>query len=414
MFMKALPLALLTFAVAGLACSSVDMTGIGVVTGGGAGTVSGGAGGFGGTGGTVSTTGGQGGSSAGNGGSTGGGAGGSAGSGSDMASEPLPADVPGTLLSNGDGCTSASECKSSFCVDGVCCDTACQGGCQACVAAKSAGVDGQCRAVPVGNDPDDECAADTGNVCGRTGACSGMNGCAMAPSGMACGDTSCMGNTLSPRPRCNGSGTCAKPPVESCPGNLTCANATTCKASCVSDGDCVGGTFCDTASGRCRSIKPVGAACDPSNAGSDCASGSCVDGFCCDTACRSLCSACSMTRTGAANGRCAPVRAGTDPDNECASQPASSCGRDGTCDGAGACRLHADGTQCGSGCCDNGGPSGRAARPCSYACKAGVCDTANPTVQPQGCGILTCCCPNGGVNGQAACTTAGACTAGCQ
>jgi hypothetical protein len=86
------------------------------------------------------------------------------------------------------------------------------------------------------------------------------------------------------------------------------------------------------------------------------------------------------------------------------------------CDGAGACRLHADGTQCGSGCCDNNsGPGGgRAARPCTYACKAGMCDSANPTLQQQGCGILTCCCPNGGANGQAACTAAGACAAGCQ
>ena len=146
--------------------------------------------------------------------------------------------------------------------------------------------------------------------------------------------------------------------------------------------------------------------------GSDCASGSCVDGFCCDTACRSLCTACSLAKTGAANGRCAPVRAATDPDNECATEAASTCGRDGTCDGAGACRLYADGTLCGTTCCDSG--PGRGARPCSYVCRRGQCDTGNPLPTQNACGIFTCCCPNGGPNGQAACTAAGSCTAGCQ
>ena len=376
--MKALSLALLSAtALVGLACSSVDMTGIPrEVTGGGAGTATGGASGgtIGGTsgssggasGGTVGATGGSAGNaggSSGSGGNTGGaGSGGAAGSsggcqrwqlgrqrrqrrhGSDMASESPPADVPGTLLSNGAACGSAAECKSGFCADGVCCDTACQGSCQACVASKSAGVDGQCRAVPVGNDPDNECAADMANVCGRTGACSGMSSCALAPSGMACGDTKCTGSTLTPRPRCTGGGVCETRPVEPCAGNLLCANASTCRANCVSDGDCVNGTFCDMATGRCRSTKPPGAACDPSSAGSDCQSGNCVDGFCCDTACKSLCTACSNAKTGAANGKCAPVKAGIDPDNECATEATSTCGRDGTCDGSGACRLYADGT----------------------------------------------------------------------
>jgi hypothetical protein len=66
-----------------------------------------------------------------------------------------------------------------------------------------------------------------------------MNSCALAPSGMACGDTKCNGSTLTPRPRCTGGGVCEIRPVEPCAGNLLCANATTCRANCVSDGDCV-------------------------------------------------------------------------------------------------------------------------------------------------------------------------------
>lgn len=53
---------------------------------------------------------------------------------------------------NGDPCTSGRECTSTFCVDGVCCDTACGGSaltdCQACSAAAGATSsmpDGTCR-----------------------------------------------------------------------------------------------------------------------------------------------------------------------------------------------------------------------------------------------------------------------------
>jgi hypothetical protein len=46
------------------------------------------------------------------------------------------------------------------------------------------------------------------------------------------------------------------------------------------------------------------------------------------------------------NGQCAPVRNNTDPDNECAAENATTCGRDGMCNGARGCRLHASGTVC--------------------------------------------------------------------
>jgi hypothetical protein len=65
-------------------------------------------------------------------------------------------------------------------------------------------------------------------------------------------------------------------------------------------------------------------ACDLDNGqscttGSQCLSGNCpaADGVCCDTACGTKCNACTMAKTGVANGTCAPVTADTDPDNEC-------------------------------------------------------------------------------------------------
>jgi len=54
-------------------------------------------------------------------------------------------------LSNGSPCTSGSICKSTFCVDGVCCDKACGGtvttDCQACSTAAGAAVNGTCGAA---------------------------------------------------------------------------------------------------------------------------------------------------------------------------------------------------------------------------------------------------------------------------
>src|SRR5579863_3414208 len=38
----------------------------------------------------------------------------------------------GATNDNGLSCSCAAECKSNFCVDGVCCDKACQGTCMTC------------------------------------------------------------------------------------------------------------------------------------------------------------------------------------------------------------------------------------------------------------------------------------------
>ena len=55
---------------------------------------------------------------------------------------------------DGTACTDASECQSNFCVDGVCCSSACGGGdagdCQACAVAKGAVRDGVCAPVKMG------------------------------------------------------------------------------------------------------------------------------------------------------------------------------------------------------------------------------------------------------------------------
>jgi len=103
---------------------------------------------------------------------------------------------------NGTPCTTGSECTSTFCVDSVCCDTACDGTCEACTAVKTGGTDGACAPIPEGMDPDSECP-DQG-PCGLNGSCDGFGACQFYASGTACNDgLFCNGTDT-----CNGAGNC--------------------------------------------------------------------------------------------------------------------------------------------------------------------------------------------------------------
>ncbi len=77
----------------------------------------------------------------------------------------------GACLNNdGQGCGDGSECLSGHCADAVCCNVACDGLCEACVASKSGGVDGTCAFIPNNADPDNECSLPVNN-CNGNGAC---------------------------------------------------------------------------------------------------------------------------------------------------------------------------------------------------------------------------------------------------
>jgi len=293
--------------------------------------------------------------------------------GADVAVAP---DAPGLTL--GSTCTTDTVCDSGFCADGVCCDKRCGEPCHAC-------------------------GGGNGVVAGR---------CAPELANTTCGVASCSGATLTPAPRCDGMGACMLRPPAACAGNLTCASSTACRARCALDGDCASGMVCDVASGACRPPgKPNGQACA---AGPECSSGNCVDKICCDLVCTGLCRACLAAQTGKPDGTCANVMAGL-KDTRCEPQAPSTCGRDGTCDGAGKCHLYPNGTRCGTGCCrDNSGPGSGDFHACSFACAAGVCDKSNGTVIDR-CGGGQCCCPTGGPGGGAQCTGALGCPLGtCQ
>lgn len=106
---------------------------------------SGGAGGQGGgQGGQAGGGGGQGGQAGGGQGGTGGmaGQGGQAGGGQGGAGGSM-------LRSNGESCRFAGQCRSGFCIDGVCCNQACTGTCQTCAPQNMRA--GICTAEPAGS-----------------------------------------------------------------------------------------------------------------------------------------------------------------------------------------------------------------------------------------------------------------------
>ena len=92
---------------------------------------------------------------------------------------------------------------------------------------------------------------------------------------------------------------------------------------------------------------PPGASCTASG---QCQSGHCVDKVCCKTSCTGLCQMCNNPTN---SGTCTPVPSGADPREVCTQDPVSSCGKDGNCDGAGACRFYSDTTICGASTCLN-------------------------------------------------------------
>ncbi|MBL8718019.1 MAG: SBBP repeat-containing protein [Myxococcales bacterium] len=303
-------------------------------------------------------------------------------------------------LDLGATCSRNDQCKTAFCADGVCCDKACGGACEACTAAKKGkGSDGACEPVAAGSDPKDACVADSGfpTSCKADGLCDGAGACRVyAPSGTACGDSTCASGIASGK-TCNGAGGCDATP-KSC-GDYTCADDKVCRTTCTADADCAATAFCTT-TGTCAPKGVTGATCGASK---ECASTFCVDGVCCDTACDGQCQACDVagaagtctTVSGKPHGEKRPACA--DDGNGCA----------GTCDGksAIACAYPDGKTVCGAGCsgskialCDGKGAcNAPAACPDSLlcatdkACKA-KCATSDDCVKGMTCDPTTGAC----------------------
>lgn len=94
-------------------------------------------------------------------------------------------------------------------------------------------------------------------------------------------------------------------------------------------GDCIDNSQCTSGLDCIGGLCTTGQRGEPCQRAANCLAGPCVDEVCCDSLCDAPCYACSRAKTCGSScsdaaecphpeGVCAPVRAGTDPDAECA------------------------------------------------------------------------------------------------
>ncbi len=335
-------------------------------------------------------------------------------------------------------CSTNSQCATGFCVNGVCCDTACNGGCGAC---NLTGKVGTCSPVANGTTCSDSNACTTGETC-QSGTCTGgttvtcttdqchtigtcvaATGCP-APvakaNGTTCSDSNactngetcqsgtCTGGTTV---TCTGADTChtvgACVPATGCPAPVSKANGTTCSDSnaCTSgetcqSGTCTGGTTVTcTGADTCHTVgacvpatgcpapvtKVNGTTCDDSNActsGETCQSGTCTGGT-------------AVTCTGADTchtvGACVPATG-------C---PAPVTKANGTiCNDSNACTS---GETCQSGTCTGG---------TAVTCTTDQCHTIGTCVAATGCPAPVLKADGSFCDDGNACTQTDACVAG--
>jgi len=316
---------------------------------------------------------------------------------------------------DGETCQGASECKSDFCVDGYCCDTACDAECESC---GEAGSEGSCSSFAAETDPDfecglcfacngasacaphgpgedfkGECTATDEATCDLDGSCDGTGQCRLWAEGSLCSAPFCTGHVRTPSNECDGTGNCLAAAPEACDPYVCLDGASVCRMDCLSDVHCVDGYYCEGST--CVSKKANGKTCLE---GSECASGFCVDGYCCNNECAGVCRSCNDVPgvctadaintdehndcglCGVCNGAydCMNVAGGADPMNECTAFPKESCLLDGACDGAGACRFWSTDSVCLAAYCEGGVSHESAFCDGAGACQAGVTSSCSP------------------------------------
>ena len=116
---------------------------------------------------------------------------------------------------NGLACSCSAQCKSKFCVEGYCCNSACQGTCQTCSQAMSLGT---CTMVAAGVKPSDpsDCHVEANTTCGQDGTCDGKGGCRLYPVGTVCIAGTCQGAEIAGTRVCDGAGACRAGAINVC------------------------------------------------------------------------------------------------------------------------------------------------------------------------------------------------------
>ena len=241
---------------------------------------------------------------------------------------------------SGAACTKASSCASGYCVDGVCCESPCQGTCGICVKQTgAAGTHGKCSWIGAGKpDLNATVPCASGGLCDGKGVCLKGNG-VKCTAAHECGSGYCVDGVCC-ADACTG--TCKGCAVK---GHLgACWELSRNAQDSLAKIPCVGTKACDGV-GSCRGN--FGATCAGNT---DCASDLCVDKTCCRTACTGVCRSCALANK---RGTCSAIAKGTDPQGECLGTDPK-CG--GACDGKLQCDFPSVGKSCG-GCkaCDGTG-----------------------------------------------------------
>ncbi len=288
-----------------------------------------------------------------------------------------PSTSTPALLALGEACSAPSECASNFCVDGVCCGSACADVCGAC---NVAGSEGTCTLVS----QDDacgspQCPADT--EC-RSYVASDASNCAAV--GQCAATASCSNqDTASGTPCQNGEGTCDGAGQCVVPDKLTLGQ------TCTSNEECGSDSCAATANGT---------------------------SVCCNEACDGVCETCGADgfcdEAPADDARCQAITCAAD--TACADYPAAlttdRCSAFGQCvtEAAHCVASYADtSTSCGTGMfCDGAGT-------CAAACSGGETwcsdSCANLMTDDLNCGMCGKVCPGTSscVSGSCECTGSG-------
>jgi hypothetical protein len=252
----------------------------------------------------------------------------------------------------GQTCGVASECASNFCVDGVCCESDCDGLCRSCSLPNAPG---RCTLVPTGaldprgaagvTDPAKACVDQGVASCGLNGRCDGAGACQRYMDGSVCQPSSC-----DPTGNQSSIGTCSegscKVTTRGCAPHL--CNGDSCGLRCDNNTQCIPTNVCQD--GSCGK-RPNGEPC-AANHPEECESGICAQGVCCGSACSGSCMSCALPNSA---GVCTAVgNGGADPAKLCVDGKPASCGTDGKCDGNGGCRKYPVGALCSPPTCKAG------------------------------------------------------------
>ncbi len=254
----------------------------------------------------------------------------------------------------GAACATGAECGTGRCVDGVCCESGCDGTCESCA---EEGQKGTC--VAVSGDPRGatrpRCAG-AGTAC--AGTCDGSNrtACTYPDEQIVCAQPKCEAGTASGVATCDHAGACRTPTAGTCASGM-CESATKCAGGCGSGSAaaaCPTTQFCN-AGGACENKIANGMAC---NTDAHCQSGACIDGSCCSKPSCDACQACTGP-----GGTCVTIAGKDDPD---------SCTNDKTCDATGKCKsrpgkMCATADDCSTGNCVD--------KRCCVMAACGTCET---------------------------------------